>query len=85
MFNKYFHVNERCMMSWSAELWDSSKYQNLILCSQAQVKSFVFVCAERTGNCTVAAIPPWMGDAAKLEGRPVRLKLASELLQVGTI
>ena len=37
---------------------------------------------ERTGNCTVETIPTWMGDAAKMEGRPVRLKLASELLQV---
>jgi len=32
----------------------------------------------------VAAIPAWLGDAAKSEGRPTRLKLASELLQVET-
>ncbi len=42
------------------------------------------LCSERTGNCTVAAIPAWLGDAAKSEGRPTRLKLASELLQVET-
>ncbi len=32
----------------------------------------------------MAAIPAWLGDAAKSEGRPTRLKLASELLQVET-
>ncbi len=47
-------------------------------------KMTYLLCSERTGNCTVAAIPAWLGDAAKSEGRPTRLKLASELLQVET-
>ncbi|XP_023323540.1 uncharacterized protein LOC111697687 isoform X3 [Eurytemora carolleeae] len=41
-----------------------------------------YTVSERTGNCTVEPIQTWMGDAARMEGRPVRLKLASELLQV---
>jgi len=44
-----------------------------------------YTVSERTGNCTVQKIPTWMGDAAKMEGRPVRLKLASELLQVNPV
>ena len=42
----------------------------------------IIILLERTGNCTVEPIQTWMGDAARMEGRPVRLKLASELLQV---
>ena len=44
----------------------------------------IMILLERTGNCTVESIQTWMGDAARMEGRPVRLKLASELLQVNS-
>jgi len=44
-----------------------------------------YTVSERTGNCTVETIPSWLGDAAKMDGRPVRLKLASELLQVNPV
>merc|ERR1719270_1422678 len=38
--------------------------------------------SERTGNCSIQPISPSYEDAAKLDGRTVRLKLAYELLEV---
>ena len=41
-----------------------------------------YTVSERTGNCSVQNISPSYADAAKLDGRTVRLKLAYELLDV---
>merc|ERR1711892_30537 len=41
-----------------------------------------YTVSDRTGNCSVQPISPTYSDAAKLDGRTVRLKLAYELLDV---